>query len=123
MHTNWQLEMARRMFLFFSFFIVFPFARTIHSQLQLGNNHKYNRFLFFILFLISIFPMSVLIVFTWSLWNLLNVGWSVIKLLGLSYPYANLNGTSILESQGPVQLHYHLFCCGTRLVHKAKIRH
>ena len=67
--------------------------------------------------------MSVLIVFTWSLWNLLNVGWSVIKLLGLSYPYANLNGTSILESQGPAHLHYHLFCCGTRLVHKAKIRH
>ena len=83
MHTNWQLEMTRRMFLF-SFFIVFPFARTIHSQLQLGNNHKYNQFLFFILFLISIFPMSILIVFTWSLWNLLNVGWSVIKLLGLS---------------------------------------
>ena len=54
MHTNWQLEMTRRMFLF-SFFIVFPFARTIHSQLQLGNNHKYNQFLFFILFLISIF--------------------------------------------------------------------
>ena len=83
MQTNWQLEMTRRMFLF-SFFIVFPFARTIHSQLQLGNNHKYNRFLFFIPFLISIFPKSVLIVFTWSLWNLLNVGWSVIKLLGLS---------------------------------------
>ena len=83
MHTNWQLEMTRRMFLF-SFFIVFPFARTIHSQLQLGNNQKYNRFLFFIPFLISIFPKSVLIVFTWSLWNLLNVGWSVIKLLGLS---------------------------------------
>ena len=80
---------------FLSFFLL---VQTIQPQLQLGNNHKYIRFLLFILFLISIFPISILIVFTWFFWNLLNVGSSVIKLLGLSCPYANVNGASILES-------------------------